>query len=232
MVAVLNIIVVEDHDGLREMTVEALCLQGHRAIGVDCAETLPDLQHNPPDVMVIDLNLPGEDGISLAQRVRATHPGIGIIMLTARSQTTEKTLGYESGADIYLTKPTSVEELGAALQAVARRLKPAATPVAQAVIPFTLERQRMILSGPGGQAHLNAMETSVLNALAGAPGQRMENWELVRVLSKTEAGYTKARLEVLIFRLRKKLTQAGADTHAIKVIREVGYQLNVVFLVE
>lgn len=227
MDTVLNIIVVEDHDALREMTVAALCDQGHAAIGVDSAEALPDWLGSPPEVMVIDLNLPGEDGISLTQRIRATQPGIGIILLTARSQTAQKTLGYQSGADIYLTKPTSVEELGAALQAVARRLKPAVAMAARPHVALTLDRQRLALTGPAATVHLSAMEAHVLSALAAAPGRRLENWQLVKLLSKTEAGYTKARLEVLIFRLRKKLSQAGADAHAIKVIRQVGYQLGV-----
>jgi len=224
---VLKIIVLEDHDALREMTVEALCGQGHHAIGVDSAEALPDWRGMPPDVMVIDLNLPGEDGLSLAQRVRVAQPGIGIIMLTARSQTTDKTAGYQSGADIYLTKPTSIDELSAALQAVARRLKPAGTVHAERVCPYTLDMQRLMLSGPLAHVSLNALEAAVVSALAGALWQRMENWQLVKLLSKSEASYTKARLEVLIFRLRKKLVQAGADEHAIKVIRQVGYQLGV-----
>jgi DNA-binding response OmpR family regulator len=224
---VLKIIVVEDHDALREMTVEALCEQGHHAIGVDSAEALPDWLGMPPDVMVIDLNLPGEDGISLSRRVRAAQPGIGIIMLTARSQTAEKTLGYQSGADIYLTKPTSVEELSAALQAVARRLKPAGAVPAERVCAYTLDVQRLMLSGPQAQVSLNALEAAVVSALASALWQRLENWQLLKLLSKSEASYTKARLEVLIFRLRKKLVQAGADEHAIKVIRQVGYQLGV-----
>lgn len=225
MDTVLKIIVVEDHDALREMTVEALCAQGHHAMGVDSAEALPDWLGMPPDVMVIDLNLPGEDGISLSRRVRAAQPGIGIVMLTARNQTTDRTQGYQSGADIYLTKPTSIEELSAALQAVARRLKPAGAVPAERVCAFTLDMQRLVLSGPQAQVSLNALEATVVSALTSALWQRLENWQLLKLLSKSEASYTKARLEVLIFRLRKKLVQAGADEHAIKVIRQVGYQL-------
>jgi DNA-binding response OmpR family regulator len=223
----LKIIVVEDHDALREMTVEALCDQGHHAIGVDSAEALPDWLGTPPDVMVIDLNLPGEGGISLARRVRAVQPGIGIVMLTARALTAERTLGYESGADIYLTKPTSVEELGAALQAVARRLKPEQSIGAARDAAFMLNWPRLLLTGPAAQVSLNPAEAAVLSALSSALHQRMENWQLHKLLSKSEASYSKARLELVIFRLRKKMVQAGADVHAIKVIRQVGYQLSV-----
>ncbi len=119
----MNIIVIEDHDALREVTIAALQDMGHVVQGGDCAEALPELLQNfQADIMVLDLNLPGEDGISLAQRLRKSHPEIGIIMVTARIELSDKLRGYESGADIYLTKPTSVEELGAAIQALSRRI--------------------------------------------------------------------------------------------------------------
>jgi DNA-binding response OmpR family regulator len=148
-------------------------------------------------------------------------------MLTARSQTAERALGYQSGADIYLTKPTSIEELGAALQAVARRLRPARPDAAVPETAYTLDWPRLLLTGPAGVVSLNALEAAVLSALAGALWQRLENWQLLKLLSKSEASHSKSRLEVVIFRLRKKLVQAGADAHAIKVIRQVGYQLGV-----
>jgi len=119
----VKIIVVEDHEALREVTVSALQDMGHKVRGIACAETLnQELQTDCPHVLILDLNLPGEDGISLARRVRKVHPEIGIIMVTARNQLGDKLTGYDSGADIYLTKPTSIEELSAAIQALSRRL--------------------------------------------------------------------------------------------------------------
>jgi DNA-binding response OmpR family regulator len=85
----------------------------------------------------------------------------------------------------------------------------------------------LLLTGPAGVVSLNALEAAMLSALAGALWQRLENWQLLKLLSKSEASHSKSRLEVVIFRLRKKLVQAGADAHAIKVIRQVGYQLGV-----
>jgi DNA-binding NtrC family response regulator len=106
------------------------------------------------------INLPGEDGVSLPQRVRATQPGIGIIMLTVRSKTVDRTTGYQSGADIYPTKPTSQEELGAALQAASLRLKPPGAVPEQRVLAFTLDMQRFMLAGPQAQVSLNALEAT------------------------------------------------------------------------
>ncbi len=120
----LNIIVVEDHDDLREVTVEALRGLGHEARGLACAEALDAaLRAAPADLLVLDLNLPGEDGIHLARRVRSARPEIGIIMVTVREQVRSRIEGYASGADLYLTKPTSLEELEAAIGALARRLR-------------------------------------------------------------------------------------------------------------
>jgi DNA-binding response OmpR family regulator len=118
----LNIVVVEDHDDLRELTCLALSHRGHHVVGLSCAEELEDQAGGGPvDVFVIDLNLPGEDGISLTQRLRHVYPLVGIVMLTARSQNKDKVLGYDSGADLYMTKPVNFEELCAAIQSFARR---------------------------------------------------------------------------------------------------------------
>lgn len=119
----MNIIIVEDHDALREVTMSSLQDMGHKVRGVASAEALnAELQIAMPHILILDLNLPGEDGISLANRVRQTNPEIGIIMVTARKELGDRIVGYESGADIYLTKPTSIDELAVAIQALARRI--------------------------------------------------------------------------------------------------------------
>lgn len=119
----MRIILVEDHDDLREITVEALAEMGHAVRGLaDGALLDAEFPEFRPHILVLDLNLPGEDGISLSRRYRRLHPGIGIIMVTARTQAREKVEGYDSGADIYLAKPVCPEELAAAIQALSRRI--------------------------------------------------------------------------------------------------------------
>lgn len=224
MATLLNIIVVEDHDALREITIETLRAIGHQVVGVDCAEELVEIANTMHvDLMLIDLNLPGEDGISLARRIRQGQPGIGIIMLTARGKVSEKLQGYESGADIYLTKPVTMDELSAAIQALSRRLRPAT----QTTSALRLDLHKLTLSGQQSEVSLSAHEASLLAALARAPGQRLENWQLIALLGKAESDYSKAGLEMQIARLRKKLLQASVDDQPIKVIRQYGYQLSV-----
>ncbi|MDP1596277.1 MAG: response regulator transcription factor [Methylotenera sp.] len=222
--ATLNIVVVEDHDSLRESIVEALRDNGHHVIGIDCAEALTEIQYAMHiDLMVIDLNLPGEDGVSLTRRLRVSYPDMGVIMLTGRSKLAEKMEGYASGADIYLTKTTSVDELSSAIQALSRRLKR----VNQAHASLQLDVVKLTLSGTLAKVELTANETSLLAAFLRAPGQRLENWQLIEVLGKTEESYSKASLEMQVARLRKKIMQVCSEEYPIKSIRQLGYQLGV-----
>jgi DNA-binding response OmpR family regulator len=218
----LNIMVVEDHDALRDVTVEALTRQGHHVCGVDCAEAVPDeAALRTIDLMVIDLNLPGEDGISLATRIRAAQPNVGIIMVTARNQLPQRLAGYQAGADIYLTKPTSIDELLAAIAALARRIKPQALKADA----LTLDLATLSLCGPLGSVSLSGHEAALLTALVRAKDQQLESWQLIALGDKAVTEASKKALEVQIVRLRKKLQQAGAPDASIKALRGQGYKL-------
>ena len=216
----LNIVVVEDHDFLREITLDALRSKGYFVHGVDCAEALDDLPCRP-DLLVVDLNLPGEDGISLARRLRQAQPGIGIIMLTARDSLADRVTGYDSGADIYLIKPCALEELVAAVHSLGRRLQPAAA----VATPWQLDAHALQLAGPGGEVALSAGECVILSGLARARGRQLESWQLIELLGKNPDEYSKANLEVQLVRLRKKLSQAGCEGPSVKAVRGQGYQL-------
>ena len=218
----LNIMVVEDHDALREVTIEALSQRGHNVRGVDCAEALPDEPGLfPIDLLVIDLNLPGEDGLSLAARIRAAQPDIGIIMVTARNQVRDRMVGYDSGADIYLTKPTSADELIAAVRALTRRI----CPVDQSASALTLNLDATVLQGPQGRSSLSSHESAILAAFVRAKDHVLETWQLIALTEKDVTEANKKALEVQIVRLRKKLQQAGAPEPTIKAIRGQGYRL-------
>ncbi|WP_159079036.1 response regulator transcription factor [Orrella marina] len=114
--SLFSIVVVEDHDEYREALVEFLQREGHRVMDFDSAETLMHgALPESVDLFMIDLNLPGEDGLVLAKRLRESMPAVGIIMLTARGYPEDVTRGYQNGADIYLNKPASAAQLRAAL---------------------------------------------------------------------------------------------------------------------
>ena len=223
MAAQLNIVLVEDHDSLREITVDVLRQHGHQVTGLACAEEVDETAGSrPADLYIIDLNLPGEDGIHLAQRIRKVNTHVGIIMVTARSQLQDKLNGYASGADIYLPKPVAAVELLAAIQALERRLK---TETAVPDNSLMLDLHRLLLTGPTAEAELTNSEATLLGALAQAPGHRLDNWQLAEILNQDMESFSKSSLEVRIVRLRKKIIQVGGSKGAIKSIRLQGYQL-------
>lgn len=219
----LKILVIEDNDELREVTLAFLQTQGHFVRGVSQAEDIADVAGGfVPDVYVVDLNLPDEDGLSLTRRLRASHPNVGIVITTARMQIGDKVIGYQSGADLYLTKPVHPQELMAGVLAIAKRIRTTSQKIDQIV----LNRSRMQLSGPEGTVDLTASDAQLLSAFARAPGFSLERWQVAEIASGgNDALPSSAMLEMRVSRLRKKLLLIGAPNPAIKPLHKVGYTL-------
>ncbi|MGI9134889.1 MAG: response regulator transcription factor, partial [Rhodoferax sp.] len=189
----LKIAVVEDHVDLREIMVGYLCDQAHDAAGFNCADELDDhLSEESVDLLILDLNLPGENGYSIATRLRAAHPDVYIIMLTARTASEDRIKGYTSGADIYLTKPLSPAELSATVDGVARSVKLTRTRQRSA----TLNTENFLLHTEHGEITLGKAETLLLKSLAEAPGRRLGYWRLLDLLDVDADDKSKAALEV------------------------------------
>lgn len=219
----IQLLIVEDHLALLDVMVETLAACGHEVIGIDCAEAVDELPvHFVADIAVLDLNLPGEDGLSLAQRLRQIQPGIGIIMVTARHALEQKLAGYEHGADIYLSKPVAPEELCATVRALAQRLRQSAS---TKVPVFALNVATHLLQTPQGEVVLSSAESVLLRALALAPHHTLEIFQALDQLDKPVDLQGKAQLEVLISRLRRKLLAHGAPTVSIRSLRGKGYRL-------
>lgn len=219
----LHILVVEDNDGLREATVDFLSAQGHHVTGVVCAEEVDDTPtRDVPDLYLIDVNLPGEDGFSLATRIRQSHPAAGIVLMTARGQVSDRLEGYSSGADNYLIKPVEQMELLACIQNLARRLKP------QLPATGTLELNSvtLCLKGPQGKSVLSYGESMLLAGFIRAAGQKLERWQAMQLVDPNEKGLSAANLEMRITHLRRKLTLCGAPEDAIRTLRGFGYALS------
>lgn len=223
MAAGLNVIVIEDNDDLREAMVDALRGQGHKVTGLDCAEVLPEQSAwQRVDILVVDLNLPGEDGLSLVARARTMQPDVGVIMVTARSQPEDRQAGYATGADIYLTKPVSLQELSSTIRTLGRRVQ--ASLALQSSLH--LDMTRHLLQRPEHpDIQLTGLECALIAALGRSADQRLETWQLIDILGKSSAENPKLALEIGITRLRKKLEQAHCDELHIRSIRGWGYQL-------
>lgn len=218
----LRIVVIEDYDALREAICDALTQDGHEVVGVSMAEEIDDEPTGfVSDLYIIDINLPGEDGISLAQRIRRSQSEVGIVIVSARSSVDDRIDGYKSGANIYLTKPLALEELRAVVDGFVHRLL---SVEASRTSPVKLSPMQMLIIGPAGTVRLTQPEVLLLAALTRAPQRDLEHWQVATHLGNGE-DITKENIEVKLGRLRKKLLACGAQTPAIQSIRGVGYRL-------
>ncbi len=217
----LNIALVEDSDDLRELLARDISRAGHHVLSAESADDLDELAANTVfDLLILDLNLPGEDGLSIAQRYKRANPDLYIIMLTARGREADKIMGYESGADVYLTKPVSSAELMAAIGSVSRRLK-----VSSNETEIHLNVRTMSLTGIK-TVELNRQEVVMLKALSESPNGNLPYYRLLELCGEDDVNeHAKAALEVRVVRLRKKFVEAGVTDKSIRAIRGEGYQL-------
>ena len=218
-----SLILVEDNERLREELENYLKDEGFDVRGVDGGAALNQaLLERRADVLILDLNMAEEDGISIAKRMRITSPGVGIVMLTARVQSIDKQNGYQSGADVYMTKPARPAELVAALRNLLARLAPQVKQT-QWILDTTLLSIRFQQTTT---IALTSAEAKLLKILA-LNNACVEADELQAVLEyqSLDAAKNKLRLEVLISRLRSKLSPHTGPLNPIKSVRGRGYQL-------
>ncbi len=226
----LCITVVEDNESLCAVTVELLQQHGHRAVGVTSAEALSDEEANGLiDVLLVDLNLPGEDGFSLVRRYRAAYPGLTVIVVSSRDRIEDRLACYQAGADAFIAKPTHPDELLAIIQATVRRgsalTQDLSTQDGATLTSATLDLRRMVLGGPAGEVAISHGAATLLSALALAPGRQLEHWQLIEALHEDAAHYTIAALGVRVVRLRHLLRAVGFAGVTVRARRLEGYQL-------
>ncbi len=213
---------VEDNDALREQLMAFLSRPGWQVRGADGGEQLDELlRDRPAQVLVLDLNLPLEDGTSIAQRMRTAYPDLGIVMLTARVRSGDRTAGYASGADV----PDQTHQCGRTGNCdscLARRL----VPVADASL--VLDLTQLALRGPEGvRLALTAVEARLLQLLATAPQRQLDTDYLLHMLYPAqEASLHRNHLAVLISRLRTKLNASDLpEQDLVRAVRGQGYRL-------
>lgn len=218
----LHVIVVEDDPDLREEIVMGLQALGFDCLGVGDAPALyRQLVLRRPDIVVLDVGLPGEDGFSVAGHLRLT-PGIGVLMLTARGALEDRVRGLDGGADAYLVKPVALEELASNLRSLARRLVSPQI-VAESANKWHLEAGGWVLREPNGRTVvLTATERTLVERLLSTPDRVVAREDLMGTLAENRQDYDPHRLDVLLSRLRRKLTDAGLES-PIQVVRGIGY---------
>lgn len=218
----LRIIVIEDHDQVRESLITFLQRPHWQVRGAEDGAALDQLlRQESADIVVIDLNLPGEDGLSICERLRTALPDAGLVMLTARILPKDKTAGYRSGADVYLTKPANVGELEAVITNLSRRIQPKTPPAWQ----LDLHRQQLLIPRLP-DIKLTKAETELLYLLSVAPDRQLDSDVLTHRLGNAiGSAVHRGHLAVIISRLRARLMQAGWRKECIKGQRRQGYQL-------
>jgi DNA-binding response OmpR family regulator len=216
-----NIVIVEDNADLRASLIDILSSASRNVVGFESSEAfLSGRVLHTVNIVVLDLNLPGEDGIALAKRLKQKAPHIGIIMLTARGSAEEVGAGYNSGGDIYLVKPSSAPEVKGAVEALLRRTAQTKSTEQK----FKLDMRSMKIFGPDGEVNVSGAEAELLKMLILAPENRLEKDVISKILCIGDDAKP-GTLEVRIVRLRKKLDFVGAGGKSINVIRGWGYQL-------
>lgn len=214
-----RVAIVEDNQDLLDDVIFSLERAGFTVRGCDRGEALDCLLEDfRPHVVVLDIGLPGEDGLSIAERLRAMQPAPGIVMLTARTTLEDRIEGHTRGADNYLCKPVDMEELVAVVRARARTVMP--TTGAQWRF-FT--RQRCLQFPEGQRLELTTAENQLLTAILGNPGQQAGRRVLIGALGGNPDDYDIRRLEVTISRLRQKIRAIRPETNPLRALRNQGY---------
>lgn len=219
---------VEDDHMLREEVTNHLTNHGFLVHAVNSALALDDLTARVPiDLFVIDLNLPGEDGLSLCRRLRQALPGAGIVIVTAKVALQDRLVGYShGGADFYLTKPIAPDELVLVLLSLGRRVK-----LIDTLEEWSLSLRDRTLLGPEAEQklRLTMREKTLLVALIQAKENTLDSGVLCDLFSSSDSdeSINKHALEELVARLRKKFktVQVEGAEPAIKSVWGVGYQL-------
>lgn len=234
-----NVLIVDDDSGIRDLLADYLTKQGMQVStardGKEMDERLAELGPNAsPDLIVMDLMLPGEDGLSLTRRVKATRD-VPVIMLSARGEDIDRIVGLEVGADDYLAKPFNPRELLARIRAVLRRghssnhtanhtgnLDQAVNETAR-FGPFTLDLAAQVLSRDGAEIPLSQAEFTLLKLFIERPNRALSRDQIMDNLKGYERDPFDRSIDVRVTRLRKKLEDDPTSPVYIRTVWGQGY---------
>ncbi|WP_172959733.1 response regulator transcription factor [Thiomicrorhabdus aquaedulcis] len=221
----LRVLIVEDQLLIREILINCLESADYEVSAFESAEALCAVHQTYMhwQIAILDVSLPGMNGFEIAQKLRQACPGMGIIMLTMHDTIDKKVQGYESGADLYLTKPLESLELLAAIKALNKRLG-LSDAGSQKILYLDVIKQKLFFDEHSVEV-LSFKESKVLKAFIQAEEQTLEYWQLLELNQFTFDEKGRKQLEVMISRLRHKLTHLTGQTESIKSIRVHGYQL-------
>jgi two-component system response regulator ResD len=221
-----QVLVVDDDDTVAKVVLDYLARAGHgTARAADGRQALDCVDLKVPDLVVLDLMLPGIDGLEVCRRVRASHPDLPVIMLTALGEEDDRIAGLEVGADDYVTKPFSPRELVLRIESVLRRANPA--PSAGTVLsagPIAVDTAARRATRDGAELSLTVRELDLLTFLMAHPGIAFNREQLMREVWGWTFG-DQSTVTVHVRRLREKVEVDPTNPTLIQTVWGIGYRL-------
>ncbi|WMC10274.1 response regulator [Oceanimonas pelagia] len=228
-----DLLVVDDHGEIRDLLARFLTQHGYRVQGVRDGDAMRQhLGRHRPDLIILDLMLPGDDGLTLCRELRGQGNNVPIIMLTAMGEDTDRIIGLEMGADDYLPKPFNPRELLARIKAVLRRQPDTdsavthETPQRLRFGPWLLDTaRRELVDDKGVTISLSTAEFDLLRVFTRHPNRVLSRDQLLDLARGREAQAFDRAIDTLVSRLRRKLETDSKNPQLIKTIWGGGYLL-------
>lgn len=232
-----TLLVVDDEPELRGLLTEYFGRHGFEVRAAEDAGRARELiAAARPDLAVLDINMPGENGLSLARWMREAHPQVAIVMLTTAGESVDRIVGLELGADDYVSKPYELRELLARVRAVLRRVQPA--PVAVAVAPPAVQAsarqarfgdrtldldQRKLFAADGSEIEITAAEFDLLALFARHPNRPLNRDQIMEQAHNRGWDVFDRSIDLRVMRLRRKIERNPDKPEVLKTVRNVGY---------
>jgi DNA-binding response OmpR family regulator len=231
-----NILVVDDDKDVRDTIRDYFEFCGFDVFVAGDGDGMRNiLARRPIEIVLMDLNLPGEDGLALTRELRASRP-VGVIMLTAAGQTIDRIIGLEMGADDYVPKPYDPRELLARVKSVLRRLRerPKEVPTSGEEKPEVVRMGSCTLDlaahrlydASGEEIPLTSMEFDLLQAFARHPDRVLSRERLLELAHNRDGDVFDRSIDLRIARIRKKIEQDATKPQVLKTVRGAGYMFS------
>lgn len=219
--ALLRILVIDDEAPMRELLAYHLREAGHKvALAKDGEEGLAQALKLQPDLILLDLMMPGLDGLTVLKRLRR-ESAVPVIVLTALGETPDKVKGLDQGADDYLAKPFETQELLARVGAVARRATPKGRMVDDTLVVDTDQRRVLV---DGKEVHLTHKELELLVFLMRHRGTAHSRQQLLRSIWPDDLDVTDRVVDVHVRHIREKIEENPSEPQRLQTVRGMGYR--------
>lgn len=222
-----RILVIEDEPAIRQGVCDLLAYHGHRPSGVgDGEEGLQKARTQDWDLVLLDVMLPGQDGFSICRQLRAEQPSVAILMLTAKGREEDVLEGFRSGTDDYVTKPFSMAQLVARVDALLRRAG-SVQPRRWTLGPLELDADQLVVRHQGAEIQLSPRDLEVLAYLVEHRHRIVTREDLLRqVWGYRLTDHVETRcVDMHLVKLRRKLAELAPGISVIETVRGAGYRL-------